>query len=81
MTLLPPHHRIRRYYVETLTLDPSKYPNRIAVIDLTPLRIDGFYIDPLRTTANLHNVEIAIEESDWIPASMLLAGVEARGFL
>jgi hypothetical protein len=74
---------IRRYFAVSYTLDPSKYPGRVILVDFTkpPMdRVDGIYIDFRNTTANLNNVELSIDESDWIPAVLAISGVEAYGY-
>jgi len=74
---------IRRYTVQEVILDPTQYPDRVITIDLTkdPLKhVDGIYIDFIKTTANLNNVEFSIDESDWFPATLGISGIEAYGY-
>jgi len=74
---------IRRYFVLSYTLDPGRYPSRVILVDFTkpPMnRVDGIYIDFRNTTANLNNVELSVDESDWMPAVLGISGIEAYGY-
>jgi hypothetical protein len=68
-----------RYIRKTYVLDPTRYPDRTIDEFLFLNKIDGIYIDFKNTTANLTNVEVSIDEGDWIPATLLISGVEAYG--
>jgi hypothetical protein len=67
-----------RYIRKRYVLDPKLYPSRIIEEFLSLNKIDGINIDFLNTTANLSNVEVSIDEGDWIPVLYLLSGAEAR---
>jgi hypothetical protein len=77
--VLSPPRPIKRYIRKVYVLDSSLYPNRIIDEFLFQNRIDGIYVDFKNSTANLANIEISIDEGDWLPAALLISGVEAYG--
>ena len=68
---------VMRYIRKRYVLDPKLYPSRVIEEFLFLNKVDGIYIDFLNTTAILNNVEVSIDEGDWIPATYLLSGAEA----
>lgn len=62
-----------RYFRVEYTLDPSLYPNR-QISEL--LRFDRIYIDTTKSTANLQNVEVNIDDYGWLQANYIVNGIE-----